>query len=781
MKTQFQNDKDKSMKFFISNMTKRWYVFVISFFIFIALAYAYLKFATPQYEILGVMVLKDEKSLAESKTVASYANDNGLSFLINPSENVMNEIKVLTSRRLAKEVVKKLSLNTTIGVRNGLRIDEIYGEEVPFDVEIVNVSTDSIKERNFEVEFLSGGMVRVINEEEEYDSQAKIAQGFKTKQFDIVFRLKQSTPPVGQRYYINVISENAAANKLLGNYNVELTDKGATTVNMQLYYPHSKRGEVVLQAIMDCYMLNNRAEKVRMADSTLVFIDHRLALVESELQGVEKNLEQFRSNNKITDIAEQSKMLVGNASEYYNKLKYQEVQLKIVKDLESYVKNTINSRVPSSLNIQNASFASSLQQYNGLLLEYEKKKLSYTENNPVIKNLREQIQAERNNLLQSVASYKKEIQLSSEGIGSLNRGFNNQISQVPAKERQFVDFSRQQALKQQLYVYLLQKREEATIAKTSNMQSASIVDRAKSSNGPVKPIPAIIYLMSMMMGLIVPFGYLNARELFRTRLSSESDIEKYTDIEIIGKIGHNSSTEPLVIGENRPNTLISEGFRSLRANLYYALQSKPSNVIMVTSSISGEGKTFMSWNLGNVLSMTGKKVVFVELDLRKPKLATMMGIRGEIVGFSDVIERDAALEDVLIPCGPNSNSYLLSAGTATENPSELLLSEKMKQLFEDLRNQFDYVIVDSPPVGLVSDALLIQQYVELTIFVCRHNYTRKEQFEFINELKKKNKLSEMYLVVNDVDFRDTGYYGYGYGYGYDNPIGKRGWPWGRKQ
>jgi len=766
MRKQAEFEKEKGMKAFIGNMTRHWYMFLLGLIIFIGLSFVYLKYTTPQYMVSGTLMLKDKKNMPESRAVTTFATDNGLSSLLQPSENVVNEMKVLMSRRLALEVVKKLNLNVKIGVKKNLRFEEIY-DLAPFDVIISDVRTDSIKSREFELEFLDNNTVRIINESENLQEDMKVSEAMPTTQYSLSVNITNNNFPTGKRYIVIINSESSAVSELLGNYNVELTDKAATTVNLQLFYPHPKRGELILETLMNQYINDNKEDKIRLADSMLVFIDDRLSLVANELNDVEKDLESFRSQNRITDLGEQSKMLVGNANDYQNRLQDQRAQLKLVNELENYVKDPNNVRVPSSMMINNTSFSNSLNQYNSLIQEYEKKELSYTPSNPVVKNLQAQIDSERGNLLQNISSYKRELQVANADIVQLNRGFNSQIGQVPLKERQFMSYSRQQELKQQLYVYLLQKREEATIVRSSNAQLANIVDNAKSTSGPVKPIPSIIYLMGTLMGLIVPFGFLNAKELMRTKLNSELDIERYTDVEIIGKIGHNSSKEKLSIGQGLNNTSVAEGFRSLRANLYYALQSKDSKVVMVTSTIKGEGKTYMSLNLGNALSMAGKKVLFVELDLRKPKLASMMGIREKINGFSDVIQGNVALEDCLVPCPFNANCDLLTAGSQTDNPSELLLHEKVGELFEKLKSDYDYIIVDSPPVGLVSDGFLIQQYVDMTMYVCRHNYTKKEQFEFVNELKRKNKLVDMYLVVNDVDLNSADYFTYGYGYGYD--------------
>ncbi|MDM8176750.1 MULTISPECIES: GumC family protein [Olivibacter] len=775
MKMQVDRDNDKKMSRFFKRMASFWYVYLLGVCFFVLLAFAYLKYSTPQYLVSGVLMLKDQKSMTESKAVTSFANDNGLSFLLKPTENVMNEMKVLSSRSLALEVVKELNLNIKTGIKNGPTFKELF-DKTPFNVSVSKIIVDSVKERNFEVEVLEGEKLRIISEDENFNKVIAVNNILNTKQYNIGISKKESAElRIGEKYWINIISENAAANSLLNSFSVELTDKTATTANLQLFYPDPKRGELILQTIMSRYISDNKDKKIRLADSMLVFIDDRLNLVASELTDVEKELEGFRSSNRITDLSEQSKMLVGNANEYYNRLKDQQAQLKVIRQLEAYVQNPSNSHIPSSTVIQNAAFNSSLNQYNVLLQEYEKKKLSYTDSNPVIINLTQQIKSERNNLLQNIASYKKELQVTNEELGRVNSGFNSQISQVPAKERQFVNYSRQQELKQQLYVYLLQKREEANIAKSSNAELANIVDDAKSSEGPVKPMPSVIYLMATMMGLIVPFGFLNLRELTRTKIQSEFDFERYSDVEIIGKIGHSASEQQHVVGSGARNSALSEGFRSLRANLYYALQSKQSKTIMVTSTIKGEGKSFMSLNLGLSLSLTGKRVVFVELDLRQPKLAAMMGINEPVAGFSEVISGRLEVEDCIVQSPLSPSCFLLSAGISIENPAELILDEKVEALFDKLKHRFDYVVVDSPPVGLVSDAFIIQQYVEMTAYVCRHNYTKKDQFDFINELNKKNRLKNMYLIVNDINVNSSAYYSYGYGYGYEDTLERKNW------
>lgn len=758
-----RQDKNGGIGYLLSNVKSHWYLFVLSLIVCISLAYVYNKFATKEYLITSTMLLQEWNAPVGTSAMNNFASEIGNFSLTNSDNNIKNEGVILQSRRLMKQVVQDLDLNIKLFANSGINAQEIF-DESPFEASITNLMADSIQTRLYQVDIIDENTWHISSEDESINKDVTFGTPVKLSQYELLLKKKPGEPMPGTVYSIEIVSQDNAVSSIMNNYNVQFSDKSVTTVDMELNYPHPKKGEVILQHIMSKYLENNIAEKVRMADSMLVFINSRLNVVAGELSEVEKGLEKYRSSNRITDINEQSRMLIGNASEYYNKLQEQQTQLSIINELEGYLKDPANKTViPSSLSIQNASFTTSLAQYNTLLLERERKSLSYTDANPVIQNLDQQIQGVRTNLLQSIAAYRKEMELSTRQLGSRNMDFNSKIQQIPGKERVFLDYSRQQDLKQQLYMYLLQRWEEAAIAKNSNMPGSRIIDNAKSSRGPVKPPTSLIYFMSFVMGLILPLAYVNSKDFLHSRIKSEFDIEKYTDISIIGKIGRNTTSSNLVI-DKTSNSLIAESFRSLRTNLQFVLNFNASNVIMVTSSMNGEGKTFLSWNLGSSLALAGKKVVFVELDLRKPKLSGMMGIDYGLTGYSNYVNEGIDIESVIKPSLFNENCFIVSSGSVTTNPSELLLSEKLGVLINYLRNKFDYVIIDSPPVGLVSDALIIEKHADMTIYVARHNYTNKSQIEIVNELKKKTKIHNLYLVVNDINLARAGYLGYGNSY-----------------
>ncbi|MDB4919443.1 tyrosine-protein kinase [Mucilaginibacter sp.] len=765
MKTYLNKENNPQINKFLLQFKTYWYLFVISLFIFLSLAYLYNNYATQQYLISSSILLQQQPNNPDVSS--AYAN-GGVSSVLNINEIIKNEGDVLRSRNLIKEIVQKLHLNIKVFSNSGFLGSEIY-EEAPFEVKIIRNKVDSLKKREYIIKKINNHTFHLVNSDENVSKDFSFGERINLPQYDLTIEKRPGIPILQQEYSTQIVSEDDAISDLTKNYDAEFTDKGTTTVAITLYYPNSKRGEVILQSLMEQYLKDNINQKKSAIDSTINFINNRLGVVAGELDNVEKKYQNYRTDNDITDIAEQSKVLVGTATENSNKYQQQQIQLSIIKDLKARLDDPENKQViPSSLNIQNASFAASLAQYNNLLNERIKQRLSYTETNPVIENIDEQIQVVRRNLLESIDSYKNEMDLNSSGINEQTNVLSDNIKKVPGKQRAIIDFSRQQELKQQLYVYLLQKREETSMAKAANMPYSRIIDGAKSSKQPAKPIRPLIYLMSFFTGLIIPFGIVNSKDFLRSKISSEGDIENQTDVVIIGKIGHQSGSHRSGT-DLLSRTQVNESIRTLRTKLRNLLDNGQSNVIMITSSVNGEGKTFLTRNLGSTFAMAGKKVLLIELDLRKPKLSNVLGVDNTELGFSNYILEDNIDIDSLIKPSPlNENCYIITSGPIVANASELLLSDKLAHLIKELRKRFEYIIIDSSPVGLVSDALIIQKHVDMTIFVCRHNYTNKTQIETINEIKEKDNVENLYLVINDVNFSNSGYFGYGYGIGYGN-------------
>ncbi len=676
--------------------------------------------------------------------------------MVDVKSNVNNEIQVLKSRFLLSQVVKELKLNVKTLTGTGFKATEIF-EEAPFEVIISNVK-DSIIKKEFAVNIIDDQKFR-ITDDNDYSRVVKFGDKLMLKDYNLLLTKKPAKKIANKKFTVEIISEDAAIANLAESYDAVFPDKDVTTIDLTLNYPHPKKGEVILQEIMNLYLYDNQQNRIRTADSTLAFINNRIALVGSELSEVEKELSNYRSANDVTNIEEQSRVLLNSSSANRDKLREQEVQAKIINDLERYLKNPSNDGViPSSLSFQDASFSSSITLYNQLILDKEKQSLSYTEDNPVIINLNKQIATLKANLIQNVASYKNEIGLKRQGLASQEQTFSSQTKNIPGKERVFLDYSRQQTQKQELYVYLLQKREEAALLKTSKLSSTKIVDNAKSQGKPYKPQKAIVFLMAAALGLVLPFSYISLEDNLKSKISSKDDLQKVFTNPIIGEISF-SKDKKLVIDKDT-RTVEAEAFRSLRANLTIVLNQSKSNVLMITSSSSGEGKTFTTLNLANAIALTGKKVIVVDLDLRMGKLSEDFGYSRQDSGFSDFINSEFGNLDTIIKESKlNTNFQIITSGSSLSNPSELLSNPKLERLIEALKVRYDYIIIDSSPVGLVADPLLIEKYVDLTLFIARRKFTNKS--DLINTYQTIDKrLKNMYLIFNDAILRNESYYGY---------------------
>jgi capsular exopolysaccharide synthesis family protein len=358
------------------------------------------------------------------------------------------------------------------------------------------------------------------------------------------------------------------------------------------------------------------------------------------------------------------------------------------------------------------------------------------------------------------------LQVSQSAFQKQNSFIQGKISDAPVKERIYLDYSRQQSLKQDLYLFLLQKREETAISQTATISSVRILDNAESDEKPYAPKQSLIYLIGLFAGIFLPAAGLSIKEMLNIRINSKSDIEKHTSVPLLGEISRNiNKSKQLIYNDFR--SIISEEIRAVRTNLKYVTEKGKSNVILFTSSMSGEGKSFISLNLGNSIAMSGKKVVLLELDLRKPRLLKNIGIENDY-GFTNYVisTEEDSISNLIKPSTFNENFFFISSGPIPPNPTELLMNDRLKILIDDLRTKFDYVIIDSAPVGLVSDALIIEEFVDITCYVVRQNYTYKSQLGIVNDLHRSKKAKHLYLIVNDIELKKNNITGYGHGYGH---------------
>jgi len=730
----------------------------------LVIAFLYLRYSTPLYKVNAKILVQDDKKgagLPDANVLEGLGISGGKS-------SVDNDLEIIKSRTLMTRVVKGLQLNVSYFTLGRIKEAEVFAER-PFDMYFLSFSEDSLR-KPVEYFLRQEGTSNYVLEGDGHKWKGRSGDTLRLPIGDAVITRRITVSQDAPQVYVQVTSTKAAVSRYMSSLSATLPNKQVSTIALTLQTAVPDKGEVVLNRLIAEYMQANVDDRNRIADSTMRFIDERLQLVNGELVGIEKSIENFKSSNELTDLSEQSKQLLSNTTDYARQLTEKEVQYSVLQSLERFVNSSgPGSRVvPATLMIQDPAFSSLVNSYNALQLQREQLLMTTTESNPVVRNLDQQMAALQREMNQSIASLKRQLQTSIGELRSRVGAIDAQIRQVPAKERTFLEYSRQQAIKQELYVFLLKKREESALTKSSTVANARIVDAAERDEIPFKPKRQLVYLSAFVLGILVPYGGIALREALNTKIRTKEDITSRTQAPILGEISHNpDATQVLVVTPNSRNA-ISEQFRALRSNLQFVMTGQEEKTILLTSSMSGEGKSFVSLNLASALAITDKKVVVMELDLRKPKISKYLGLDNNI-GFSNYAIGAATAEQIIRPSGVMENLFVISSGPIPPNPAELLSGKRAGELFAYLKEHFDYIVVDVPPVGVVTDAQLLSSYADVTLFLVRQDVTDKAQLSIPEELVQQRKMPKLSLVVNDIKQERQGY-GYGYGYGYGDYI-----------
>lgn len=748
----------------MAKISKLWPWVFLSTVICLSLVFIYLKFASPEFKIHASLLVEDDQKGSEFGDL-SVLQDFGL---LGGKSNVDNEAEILKSRSLMEQVTKKLNLPVIYFIQGKFKATEIYAIR-PVNVQFISAMPGlNVDQLEYSVQFDQKDRThfKLFSKQKKID--ARLGDTLRLEEGTMVLNTGPgfASWPADHQLLFSIIPMDVVVQDLMNTLVIEIPNKQVSVIYLTLTQTLPEKGAAILNTLLAEYLQGSVDDKNRIAESTISFIDDRLKLVTGELAGVEKEIEGFKTTNKLTDITEQSRIMLENTSEYARQQTTQEVALSVIEGLEQFLKdNKDNSRVvPSSLVMQDPSFLAIIERYNQAKLERDKMLMSLTPQHPSVLTLDGQLANLRLELLSSISSIKKGVLASIYELKKRTSGFAGEISKVPSKERIFLDISRQQAIKQELYIFLLKKREETAISKSANIASAKIVDNAKGESLPFRPKKTIIFLGGLLMGLLLPFGISFGRDALNTKVSSLRDITSVTNVPVLCEIGHNKGDVRVITADSRE--VISEQIRAMRTNLQYLVAGKTKKTVMITSSMGSEGKTFLSINLCSVLALAGKKVILLEFDLRKPKISKQLNLKK--YGFTNyVLSNNNDWLEWIQPSGIHHNFQVLGSGPIPPNPSELLLLPQTASLFNDLKNHYDYVIVDTPPAGLVTDAEIIASYADITLYMVRHKITFKEQIRLINKFYLKKVFPGMNIIVNDVAYRNTGY-GYGYGYGYGN-------------
>jgi capsular exopolysaccharide synthesis family protein len=550
---------------------------------------------------------------------------------------------------------------------------------------------------------------------------------------------------------------------------VALSSKFASVLGLSLSDAVPEKGKDVLNKVIEIYNKQAVKEKNTTAENTIAFIDNQLSTLIQEVKDVENQIEAYKRQNNISDLGIEYTSFVENSKVYDGELSKNKIQIEILESIESYLDNPdgVGNEVPSTLSIQDATLTELITKFNQL--QSDKVRISRTvqPNSPILVNLEDELSSLRRNIKANINNIKNGLQISNRNLTQNINQIDSRISRVPEIERGLLELTRIQNRKQDQFLYLQSKREESELSlAATTVANARVIDAASAGSRPSKPNKTLYYGLSLMIGLGLPFAFVYLKSNLSNKIQQKSEIKEILQRPILAEISHNTEKNYLVINKNKRSPL-AEQFRLARTNLSFLNGDKPNKTIMVTSSISGEGKTFFSLNLAVSLSLTGKKVVILEFDLRKPALFDALNLNANL-GISDFISDESLeLSDILTTYEGVDDLRLISCGTIPEDPSELMLHERVGMMLSQLEEQFDYVILDTAPIGTVSDGLSLAPFVDISLFIIRYNFTNKENLNFIREMELHKKLRNVYIVANDAKV-GPGHYGYAYGYGYED-------------
>ena len=768
-----------------------WPWFVGTVVVCLIAAWVYLYMSTPVYNISATVLIKDDKK-GGSAGMLSGLESLGLDGMISSSQNIDNEIEVLRSKTIVKEVVEDLGLYISYTDEDEFPSRNMY-KTSPVQVSLTPQEADLLEEPMIvEMALQPQGSMDVnvkIGDDEYQKHFEKLPAVFPTERGTLAFFLTPDSVLSSKRTLEETTDSEkttrnitATINKPLAvakayckNMTIEPTSKTTSVAVISLKNSNVQRGKDFINKLLEMYNINTNNDKNEVAQKTAEFINERISIISKELGSTEKDLESFKRGAGITDLTSDAQIALTGSAEYEKKRVENQTQINLLQDLQKYMQNEGYEVLPSNIGLQDVNLAAAINRYNDVLVERKRLLRTSTENNPTIINLDTSIGAMKENVQVSLDRVLRGLFITKADLDREASRYSRRISEAPGQEREFVSIARQQEIKAGLYLMLLQKREENAITLAATANNAKIIDDAIADDAPVSPKGRMIYLIALVLGVGIPVGVIYLLELTKFKIEGRSDVEKLTNVPIVGDIPLTDEKQGAIAVFENQNNLMSETFRNIRTNLQFMLENDK-KVILVTSTVSGEGKSFISANLAISLSLLGKKVIIVGLDIRKPGLNKVFNIPRKEVGITQYLANpEKNLMDLVQPSDVSKNLYILPGGTVPPNPTELLARDGLDKAIETLKKNFDYVILDTAPVGMVTDTLLIGHVADLSVYVCRADYTHKNEYTLINELAENNKLPKLCTVINGLDLkrRKYGYY-YGYGkYGKYYGYGKR--------
>ena len=799
---QYQEEETLDLKVLIIKVLSYWYLFVIGVFVALVLGFVYNRYTPSTYQTTSSVFIKEDKMGIDPTSMMT-----GLTFKSNI--NIDNEIGILKSFSLTERTLKELEFfNVSYYVTGRVATRELY-KETPFNVELDYDSLQVVGNK-YSIEFIDNEQYRLKSKEGryllyDYNKDENIApvelpdyegvyrfgewvsNGF--NRFRIVLNSNYDPEPKEDEIkfkYSFIVRSRLDLILEFSNLTIAQTSKASSILGLSLQGHNPRKITDYLNQLMEEYMERNLEQKNLVSENTVIFIDEQLIGIQDSLHKAETDLQIFQEGNDFMDLTAQSKEMFEHLKDIEKRKSELELSLKYYENLQDYINKNLDDLnklvVPSAMGIQDQMLNKLVLELVALSSKKAEQLATSTEKNPIVQTIDEQIIQTKKQLSENIANMIHNTNVTIKELANQIKIYDEQIKKLPTTQRAYLGYERKFSLNDELYKFLMEKRAEAQIVMASNSPDNSVIDAARlSTTKKVAPRSMMVYLVCIVLGCAVPAAFIFLKEIFNLKVLEKSDIEKITKLPIIGQIPYTnprdaSSSSTFVI--DSPKSPISEAFRSIRTNIEYIVQGKEKCIFSVIADSPGIGKTYISINMASIYAMYGKKTLLVGMDLRKPRLYQEFGLSNK-VGVSSYLAGKVSVEEAIQPSGKLPTLDILTAGPVPPNPAELIASDRCDQLFKELKEKYDYIIVDTPPLLWVTDALLLMKHVDTSVYVIRQAVTNKKALEVVVKDLEQRNLS-VSLVVNGINYQGAygyrysygyGGYGYGYGYGYGRGYG----------
>jgi tyrosine-protein kinase Etk/Wzc len=760
---QFPEDKPVNWRKYLFLFLSHWYWFLITVGLALAIAFFKVRYTIPNYQATATLILEEEENsqdvLSGLRAVRYWRRQSDMA----------NETAKIRSFTTVKRAVDSLKQDVFWTAHGRIRVRPLY-KSARYNLTVLSDSADWYKGKEWFIDYIDNKSYRLYREEA---TDTILPLDAVVDLMDWRFKVSMQYNSGHDTYSFIFNDPLTLTKRYRGKLIIETNEESGTVITLKSTGPVGEREADFLNALSQTYILSGLERKQQIAENTFVFIDNQIDVILDSLLMAEQQLLTFRLSNNVINLSRDGEM----AYEQLKSFSAQRTQLKLKENYYAYLKKYIEERndpqtiiAPTLADANDQLLIGAVQELQRLYEERENMDISVQLNNPGLESINARIQSIRLRIVEIVRGLIENNQLTMEQLNTEEKAIIEQLKKLPLNEQQLLNIKRKYDLYNQFYTFLLQKRAEAGIQKASTISNVRILDPARHDQLiPIGSDKKAVIMLALLFGVLLPAGIIFLRDLLDSRIREIEDITNNTSLPIIGIIGHSTQGETLIGGKNN-NTAFTESLRRIRTNLQFMLRNEDQKVIMVTSSISGEGKTFTATNLATIFAMNNKKVLLVGCDMRRPALHRIFNV-GNTMGLSSVIIGKKKIEECVYATSIE-NLSLLPSGPVPPNPAELLDTVEMENLIEEMKKKYDYIILDTPPVALVSDSLALARNTDLTLYVVRQNYSQKFDIQMANQMKTEERLPQITLLINDIKpKRNLGYnyyYGYnrGYNYGY---------------